>query len=56
MYLKNKTISLFIHFSVHEKTVNLLLQNGANINAVNNNERTPLQLAIQYGKFHLKFH
>lgn len=32
-----------------EKLVELLLQNGANINIVNKNKHSPLQLAIQYG-------
>lgn len=38
-----------------EEIVKLLLMHGANINAVNVDKRTPLHLAIQYGKTNLKW-
>lgn len=40
----------FSSFLAHEKMVDLLLQNGANINAKNKNGHTPLHLSIRNGK------
>lgn len=45
---RNNSIHLF-SFLAHENLVDLLLQNGANINAQNKNKHTPLHLAVRNG-------
>lgn len=46
----DRVFSYFLYHLGHEKIVELLLQKGAVLNALNKNKRTPFQLALQYGK------
>lgn len=45
---EQKTIK-FMRFLGNEKVVEILLANGANVNAKDDNENTPLHLAVEYG-------
>lgn len=48
-------MNFFFSFLAHEKIVDLLLQNGANINAQNKNRLTPLHLAVKNGNIETRY-